>query len=143
MHGAIPATKWLILLLNHDSELDVRVRAANALGRIGAPAGLEALVRAASPESAVRLRSAALKALGQIGGALALSALQTALSDDDEQAGSTAGEALAGLGQLGADILALVSEMEGPGRQRAQDWLARARMESGTRRHRRVGAGLT
>ena len=139
MHGAIGASKWLTLLVANDPENDVRVRAANALGRIGSPHGIEALIRATSVDNSVALRNAAVLALGQIGGSAALGAMQNALNDPDEQVSSTAAEALSGLGRAGADILAIVAETESAGQRQAVDWLARAQLGPSNRR-RRVSA---
>lgn len=66
-----------------DPDLDVRVRAAAALGKLGERKAVPALARAlGSPDSA--LREAAATALGRLGGPRACAALRARLGDDTD-----------------------------------------------------------
>ncbi len=138
MHGALPATRPLVNLVESDEDTEVRMRAANALGRIGAPQGIEPLQRALGAQQPQPLRVTAAFALGQIGGATAIGALHNCINDQDEELGAIAAEALAGMGVKGIAILDVVAQAEGPGRQRAEDWLARSAASTGDRRRRRA-----
>jgi HEAT repeat protein len=79
--------------------VDVRVRAAVALGRIGTPATSEPLVKALQDDSA-RVRSASVKSLGQLGGPMELAAVENALRDADR---TVAKDAYAALSAVRAD----------------------------------------
>jgi len=140
LHGVFAAARWLALLVEHDTSIDVQLAACRALGRIGAPQGVEPLRRAAAERScAVAVREAALVALGHIGGRDALAALQIALADDDAGVIATAAEALAGAGEAGAAILraagsgAPVSALSAT---IATDWLARMELDVSAHRNR-------
>lgn len=136
LHGAFQAARYLIHLLNDDPSDDVRLRAAGALGRLGAPQGVDPLSRALAPSHPLALRMVAARSLGQIGGSHALASLQIELSDPDHRMANAAGEALASMGGPGIEILVTVAEGEGDSARRAEDWLLRSMLNDKDRRRR-------
>ena len=138
MHGAISAERWLMLMIEHDPVIDVRVHASAALGRIGSPHALDVLGRTTRPSEPQALRVASTRSLGLIGGKDAVATLQTLLSDDVEEVGLTACESLTGCGIAGENVLRMTVETDGLARDRAQDWMSRVELEHGSRRHRRM-----
>lgn len=79
-----------------DSDIDVRINAAEALGKIGAPA-VELLIAALKNDD-WKVRCAAAKALGKIGDARAVEPLVAALDDSDRDVRA---EAIWALGEIG------------------------------------------
>lgn len=113
LRGAVEATSLLVAMLAGDESLEARIRAARALGRIGARAAtppLVAALRAESPE----LRAVAARALGQLGSAEAVDALVERLYDSWHRVASNAGEALVALGPPGVTALTAVAASGGP-----------------------------
>lgn len=93
----------LSLRLEEEDNAEVLREICLALGRIGSPDAVQALLRSAEPKRKVfgRKRSAArvaaVEALGLAGGPAATSALQDFLTDDDRSVQAAAEQALAGL----------------------------------------------
>jgi len=124
LRGAVDATDLLVAMLHADDSVEVRIRAARALGRIGVRAAappLTAALRADSPE----LRAVAARALGQLGSAEAVGALVERLSDSWHRVASNAGEALVALGPPGLTALtAVAASGEAPAAAYAEQALA-------------------
>jgi len=108
LRGAVEATGLLVAMVEHDDHLEVRIRAARALGRIGVRAATPPLMEALRAESP-ELRAVAARALGQLGAADAVEPLVDGLSDSWHRVASNAGEALASLGRPGIDALTAVA----------------------------------
>ena len=89
------AIDGLIVALR-DPDEGVRAQAAAALGRIGNPRAVPALLN--SITDTVEVRRCVVKALGQIGDRAALPALVAALKDDDARVRRYAGRAIAAIG---------------------------------------------
>jgi len=112
LRGAVEAATLLVTMLERDDEVEVRIRAARALGRIGVRAATPPLVGALVSESA-ELRAVAARALGQLGAADAVDALVERLSDSWHRVASNAGEALVALGEPGQEALTTVAASGG------------------------------
>jgi len=102
---ALGATTDLLGVLADDREIELRARAARALGRIGTPRAVPALrgylARRDGAVSAVELRRAAVAALGDIADPGTAGVLAAALADPDHKTARGAARALTGLGPLG------------------------------------------
>lgn len=104
LRGAVTAGPILVSLLQGSHSMEVQVRAARALGRIGSPTSARPLVAAlASP--ATDLRAVAARALGQLGAGVAVPALADCLDDSSHRVAANAAEALCRLGRSGQQTL--------------------------------------
>lgn len=95
------AVEPLIFLLAHGNKLTVRVRAANALGKVGHVRAVDPL-RAALRDKHPEMRKAAAEALGKIGDESAVPSLMQALGDETPQVRWKAAQALAEMGHPSA-----------------------------------------
>ncbi len=138
MHGSMAAERWLMLLVEHDPVIHVRVHAAGALGRLGSPHAVDLLSRTTAPGKAHALRVTAARSLGLIGGRIAVGTLQMLLADESEEVGLVACQALAGCGPAGESVLRMAVEGHGLSHDRAQDWMSRVELDHNSRRHRRI-----
>jgi HEAT repeat protein len=77
---SMAAISHLSAILTEDSEVNVRVAAAEAMGRIGSPESIPPLSRAVG-DSEVEVRTVAVVALGRVGTAAAIPAISRALDD--------------------------------------------------------------
>jgi hypothetical protein len=102
MLGAAPALSEAV---RNDEVLEVRIRAARALGRIGLPSSVETLAEVMRPSEPVPLRAVAARALGTIGGPRPVSMLREALDADEHIVRQNAAHALAALGAPGLAVL--------------------------------------
>jgi HEAT repeat protein len=110
--GTSQASQALLAALGDpQASTEVQVRAAGALGRIGAPAALDPLVGCLRPDRAPALRSAAARALGDLGSPRAVPHLVPLLSGAYQLA-SIATAALVRMGPAGARELADVAAAE-------------------------------
>jgi len=114
--GALSATApRLRQLLADEPDLDVRISAALALGRVGGAddvARLAALTGAAQPTA---LRRAAALALGELGHPDAVPILSRLLSDPDIRLAQHSGDALVRVGPPGVRALTEAASGSGPG----------------------------
>jgi HEAT repeat protein len=97
---ALPVLERLLRTGNDDE----RVRACRAVGRIGGPGALAALLPVLDDPYAPA-RAQAARALGELGDPEATTALGEGLSDPDWWVRANAGEALRRLGEPGLDVL--------------------------------------
>lgn len=109
LRGAYEATGMLEQWLQQDPAVEVRIRAARALGRIGAPTSVRPL-EAALESSSGELRTVVARALGQLGSPGSVSRLTGCLSDSAHRVAGNAAAALAGLGEPGLAALRTVAE---------------------------------
>lgn len=106
---------WQGMVSNITSrDLEVRLSAVRALGRIGLPQAAQAIAACLRPEEDPALRAIAAGALGRIGAPQTAPALATCLGDPDYWVAHSAARALAELGSAG--VAALTRAAGGPGR---------------------------
>lgn len=120
--GALPTLKRTL----RDPEPLVRAAAAEASSQVGQEECLE-LVRLALADEVPRVRAAAVRALSNLPGPGAAPLLRRALADEDEAVQAAAVEAAgeSGAVELAADLLPLVSGLDGLRASRAVRALAR------------------
>jgi hypothetical protein len=99
--GAVGTAKQVEFALRSDLSLEVRVRAARALGRLGPRSALAPLLEAVEPGHASQLRAEAAKALGELGAPAAAQPLAALLADRDYEVAHEAARALLKLGIAG------------------------------------------
>lgn len=92
-------------LVDSDTDLTVRVEAAEALGLIGRDSEIELLARHTAVGEATDLRRACARALGRIGAPDALDSLVVLLDDSDTRLAELAAHALVQLGPVGVETL--------------------------------------
>jgi HEAT repeat protein len=102
--GTTGSVDRIARLLREDDNLDVRIAAAAALGRLGSRPALDPLVGALHRGPGV-LRAAAARALGELGTAAAVPALTELLTDDEFQVAHEAAHSLRRLGAPGMQAL--------------------------------------
>jgi HEAT repeat protein len=123
---ALVATDEVIALLAADPSIEVRARAARALGRAGPPEAIGPLL-ACLGDASPALRAQALVALGRLGDAAAVGALRAVLVGPSRQLAELAGEALGEIGPAGVDVLTEVSAGDQVAAATAERVLARRR----------------
>lgn len=109
---AVAATSDIIEVLGNDPSMEVRARAARALGRIGSPRSVNSLLgclMAGAPAVQVQ----AIWALGEVGADDAVPALRTMLVGPSRPMSDASARALARITPLGPGILARIAEGEG------------------------------
>ena len=120
---ALAALDDVVGLLHGDPSVEVRARAARALGRMGSPRAVDALL-ACLDEGPVAMRVQAVWALGEIGAPQAVPALRALLVGPSRQMAEPAAVALAAIGEPGLRVLKHVSEGEGHSAAAATDALS-------------------
>ncbi len=105
VRGSVAALPQLTASLGPREPLELRIRAARALGRIGAPSSADALVEVTRAGEHVALRAVATRALGHIGGDRTVSVLRDALDSPEHVVASNAARALSTAGEAGAHVL--------------------------------------
>jgi HEAT repeat protein len=124
--GAVPASPVLRAALRHDSQVEVRVRAARALGRLGVPNAVGDLVTAGQPDQPAALRMVVARALGDIGSTAAVPGLRRMLAANEHRVAANAAAALARLGEPGVAALREVAFSDAPAAREAKAGLALA-----------------
>lgn len=109
---ALAAADELIGLLHDDPSVEVRARAARALGRLGSPRAVQPLL-AAVERGPVAMRAQAIWALGEIGAVEALPVLRATLLGPARHLGELAADALAAMGPRGLRALTEVAAGDG------------------------------
>ena len=109
---ALAAIDDVVDLLRHDPSVEVRARAARALGRMGSPRATDALIASLS-DGPVAMRVQAIWALGEIGAPEAVPALQALLLGPSRHLAEPAAVALAAMGSHGQRVLRQVAEGDG------------------------------
>jgi HEAT repeat protein len=135
LQRAIDAVPTLIDVLAADDVVTVRGHAARALGQIGDPRALNALIRAArdDPENA----GVVAVALGDLGDAAAVDALASLVGDEHHDVATAAATSLTRCGDAGIGALRTLQLEGGPAADHALAALARADLG----RRRRLGSG--
>lgn len=121
---ALEATADVIGLLGADPSVEVRARAARALGRAGSPDAVTPL-RACLDDASAALRAQAVVALGRLGAAEAVGGLRVMLLGPSRQLAELAAEALGGIEPGGMDVLVEVAEGDDEAAGTARRVLAR------------------
>jgi len=125
--NALPAIPDLLEAL-HDGALEVRVAAARALGRIGAPRAVPGLVACLLVSEPPELRAVAAEALGRIGASETVDALAGLLGDTDFSIAHNAAQALARISAEGRRRLEELVARLGSGADHGREALAGARL---------------
>ena len=99
--GAVGTAKQVEYALRSDLSVEVRVRAARALGRLGPRSALAPLLEAVEPGHPRQLRAEAAKALGELGAPSAAQPLAALLADGDHEVAHESARALLKLGMAG------------------------------------------
>lgn len=105
LSGAVAAAPNVARCLREDPSIEVRIRAARALGKVGARSSLDALLDATEAGQPAGLRAVAARALGDLGHPGAIPTLRALLDDPVHRVASNAGRALAALGSAGNGAL--------------------------------------
>lgn len=121
--GALPCTVDLLEGLVHDEAMEVRIRCARALGRLGPREAIDPLAAATGPVEPRALRAVAARALGELGDPSAVPRLVTLLTVPEHHVAANAARALASLGAPGRAALETAA---GEGVPHARDALASA-----------------
>lgn len=108
-----PAAAQLRRLLGTDPDPVVRAGAARAIGRMGGPDDVPALLAATAASEAVGLRRTAAQALGELGHRGAVPGLVHLLGDGDRRLAEVSGQSLGRLGPPGLDALRTAAEGAG------------------------------
>jgi HEAT repeat protein len=97
--GDSRAVEPLAQALKDDESVEVRKKAAEALGELGDPRAVEPLAKALKDDESVEVREEAAEALGELGDSRAVEPLAQALKDDESvEVRKKAAEALGELG---------------------------------------------
>lgn len=108
----LAAADEIVHLLDHDPSVEVRARAARALGRMGSPRATGALLLSVHDGPAA-MRAQAIWALGEIGSPEALPVLRTTMMGPSRHLSDLAADALAAMGPVGLDVLEEVAAGDG------------------------------
>ncbi|HEX5533368.1 MAG TPA: HEAT repeat domain-containing protein [Actinomycetales bacterium] len=127
--AAVPTVPALIRIVLDDPALEVRIRAARALGRIGAPIALRPLLLAVDDANPLPLRVVAAKALGELGSDEAVPGLARLAADPAHRLAANAAAALTRCGPKG--LLALRAMVNQPDGAHAREALALSALRSG------------
>lgn len=118
--GAVSRTAEIARALREDPSLEVRIKAARALGRLGMPDGLEPLIAAVGPAQPTALRIVGAGALGTLGAVAGTTPLAKLLGDQNPHVAATAARALLRLGPPGEAALRGIADKDPGTRAAAQ-----------------------
>ena len=104
----------LRVLLDHDPSPEVRTGAAVALGRLGGPQDVTALIRRTAPSNPTTLRRTCVGALGELGDPSAVPALTALLDEPDRRLAELGAGALVRVGPAGTEVLLRCAGSTGP-----------------------------
>ncbi|MDQ6726673.1 MAG: HEAT repeat domain-containing protein [Actinomycetota bacterium] len=123
---ALTSIDEVIDRLQHDPSVEVRARAARALGRMGSPRAVDALMDSVN-DGPVAMRVQAVWALGEIGAPRSVATLEALLLGPARQMAEIAAAALTAMGPVGATALHQAAGMGGqPAKAAAQALADRA-----------------
>lgn len=122
LSGALVCVPALVAGLTGDPSLEVRIRCARALGRLGPREAVDPLVAATADTEPESLRAVAARALGEVGDPRAVPRLSRLLDAPAHHVAANAGHALARLGPAGR--AALRAAATGPDGAHAREALA-------------------
>jgi hypothetical protein len=127
LSSAVSASRVVERALVDDPSIEVRIRAARALGRVGLPAARASLIAATGSREPAALRGVAARALGELGHPDAVLRLRVLLQDPVHRVAANAARSLAQLGEPGVTALRIEVEArpDGAGATHARDALSR------------------
>lgn len=111
--------------------LEVRISAVRALGRLGVPQATGPMIACLSPAEETSLRAVAARALGVLGDPQAAPALGVCLSDPEYWVAHNSADALTALGVAGLAELERAADAGGSGAGHAREALARHALAHG------------
>lgn len=123
LRASVEAAGTIARFLDADPHLEVRIRSARALGRIGVRGATGPLTGALGSESP-ELRAVSARALGALGAVEAVEALTACLADPWHRVAGNAAESLASLGPPGRAALERVASGGGSAGAHAEHALA-------------------
>ncbi|MDT0165587.1 HEAT repeat domain-containing protein [Actinotalea sp. AC32] len=126
--GAIGCARDLLEGLAHDESVEVRIRCARALGRLGPRDALDPLAAATGAVEPTALRAVAARALGDLGDPAAVPRLAALLIVPEHHVATNAARSLTQLGPAGR---AALGEAAAAGSPHAEDALATAALRDG------------
>lgn len=143
LSSAVMASRAIQRSLDTDASLEVRIRAARSLGRVGLPSSLLSLVAATLDSCPVPLRVVATRALGDLGHPGAVARLTELVGDREHRVASNAARALAALGPAGEVALRTLAAQGGDvaSAAHAREALDRQRLLAGHRADSRTSTG--
>ncbi len=128
-HGTIfSAAPQLSNLLANATEVEVRVSAAMALGRVGGANEAVALARNTNSSEVAELRRTCAIALGDLGRKESLDILVHLLGDDDRRLAQLAADSLVQFGEIGTAKLAAAAVGDSPSARAARGAIDLARL---------------
>jgi hypothetical protein len=127
----MPAWEDLARHSAHGGDIEVRLSAVRALGRIGARQAAGPVIACLAPGEDPALRAVAARALGMIGDPAGVPALSACLDEPDYWIAHNAAHALAGLGPAGHRELAGAAAAQRPGAGHAREAMATAALARG------------
>jgi HEAT repeat protein len=131
LHGDLPATTALTAALDDaGAPAEVRLAAAGALGRIGAPQASAALARVTVLAADPALRATSAEALGRIGDPDCVPALAAGMTAADLRVRTACADALASITPEGRDRLRALGAQGGPAAPVARAALDATSMDS-------------
>ncbi len=131
LHGDLPAVAALTAALDDaGAPTEVRLAAAGALGRIGAPQAADALARVTVLAADPALRAAAAEALGRVGDPDSVPALAAGMTAADLRVRTACADALASIVPEGRRRLAVLDQQGGPAAPVARAALDAASLDS-------------
>ncbi len=125
IEGSIEDTTVLISLLENDPSMEVKLRSARALGRIGSPKAIHPLGECLESHQPTALRIVTCGALAAIGDRDTVQEIINLLDDEDYQVARAAAKAASQMGPAGIEHLNLVAASNSRGAAFAKEALAR------------------
>lgn len=134
LSSAVTASRAVERALATDPSVEVRIRAARSLGRVGLPSSVLTLLEATEDSCPVSLRVVATRALGELGHPTAVGRLRELVGDPVHRVASHAARSL---GVLGPGGLAALQQLAGgdddaSSTRHAREILARRGLTAGT-----------
>lgn len=141
--SAVAASRAIEGALTGDPSVEVRIRAARSLGRVGLPNSLPALLASTAADQPAPLRIVSARALGDLGHPEAVPRLKQLLHDPVHRVAANAARALAALGPIGVAALARVANdpAADSAAAHANEALARQRLADAVRPSAGAGTG--
>ncbi|NNN19527.1 MAG: hypothetical protein HKL84_06695, partial [Acidimicrobiaceae bacterium] len=128
--GAVEYTSDLIDHLEQDPSVDIQIRCARALGRIGSPRALAPLRNSLQKQMPRGLRMISCGALASIGGNEVIDEIAQLVNEEDTQLARASAHAASQMGPKGIQVLWRLIDTDSPGALIAREELARTAVKS-------------